>query len=96
MYRFFPILILLSACSETPSEQQSPRLPSRAPSIDLAFCLGDPFAGSIGQPVQTIQAALPERSRVLGPNDLMAQDYRIDRLNVFVDDDGIIENITCG
>ncbi|WP_424831929.1 I78 family peptidase inhibitor [Ruegeria sp.] len=95
MYRFFPILALLSACTDTPEPQVAPTSPQIA-TVDLAFCLGEAFAGSVGQPVSTIQAQLPERSRVLGPNSVATQDYRIDRLNVFVDDAGIIQRLTCG
>ena len=50
----------------------------------------------MGQPVSTIQASLPERSRVLGPDDIATQDYRIDRLNVYVNGAGIIQRLTCG
>ncbi len=95
MYRFIPILILLAACAETSTLQGADLEPEAAP-VDLAFCKGDPFADSIGQPVSTIQASLPERARVLGPNDIATQDYRIDRLNVFVNGAGIIQRLTCG
>lgn len=95
MHRFFPILVLLAACSEPPPPEDIPIEPEAAP-VDLAFCQGDPFAETIGQSVSTIQADLPERSRVLGPNDIATQDYRIDRLNVFVDDTGVIQRLTCG
>ncbi|WP_420585685.1 I78 family peptidase inhibitor [Ruegeria sp.] len=95
MRRFFPVLALLAACAETPPPEDIPLPPEAAP-VDLAFCLGDPFADSVGQPVSAIQAALPERSRVLGPDDIATQDYRIDRLNVFVDEAGIIQRLTCG
>ncbi len=96
MRRFIPILILLAACAETPTAPEDARLAPEAAPVDLAFCEGDAFAGSVGQPVSTIQAALPERSRVLGPDGLATQDYRIDRLNVFVDEGGIIQRLTCG
>jgi hypothetical protein len=95
MHRFIPILILLAACAETPSPEEARLAPEAAP-VDLAFCKGDPFADAIGQPVSTIQASLPERARVLGPNDIATQDYRIDRLNVFVNGAGIIQRLTCG
>lgn len=96
MRRFIPILILLTACAETaPAPEDADLAPEAAP-VDLAFCEGDAFANSIGQPVSAIQAALPERSRVLGPDDIATQDYRIDRLNVYVDDAGIIQRLTCG
>ncbi|EEE36837.1 hypothetical protein RKLH11_671 [Rhodobacteraceae bacterium KLH11] len=90
-----PFLCLLAACGATPETEDPP--PSVETSVvDLAFCKGEPFADSIGQPVSTIQADLPERSRVLGPDDIATQDYRIDRLNVYVSGTGIIEALTCG
>ncbi|MES0825672.1 I78 family peptidase inhibitor [Ruegeria sp. SCP11] len=96
MRHFIPILILLSACAETSPAPEDARLSPEAAPVGLAFCEGDAFADSIGQPVSTIQAALPERARVLGPDDIATQDYRIDRLNVFVNGAGIIQRLTCG
>jgi len=95
MHRFFPILILLAACAEPPAPQDAP-ITSEAAPVDLAFCQGEAFADSVGQPVSTIQASLPERSRVLGPDDIATQDYRIDRLNVYVNGAGTIQRLTCG
>ncbi|MEX0306411.1 MAG: I78 family peptidase inhibitor [Ruegeria sp.] len=95
MYRFFPALILLAACSESPAPQDAALTTDEAP-VDLAFCKGEPFANAIGQPVSNIQAELPERSRVLGPDDIATQDYRIDRLNVYVNGAGTIQRLTCG
>ena len=96
MRRFIPLLTLLAACAETTPSPEEARVAPEAAPVDLAFCLGEPFADAIGQPVSTIQADLPERSRVLGPDDIATQDYRIDRLNVFVDGGGIIQRLTCG
>ncbi|MDA7965379.1 I78 family peptidase inhibitor [Ruegeria sp.] len=93
MRRFILIFVLLTACATPPEPETS--APEPAP-VDLAFCLGEPFADSIGQPVSTIQTNLPERSRVLGPDDIATQDYRIDRLNVYVDGNGIIQRLSCG
>ncbi len=95
MHRFIPILILLAACAAPPAPEEARLAPEAAP-VDLAFCQGDPFADSVGQPVSAIQADLPDRTRVLGPDDLATQDYRIDRLNVYVTESGIIQRLTCG
>ena len=95
MHRMIPILILLTACAETDLPEPAPLEPEPAP-VDLAFCKGEPFAASVGQPVSTIQAELPENARVLGPDDIATQDYRVDRLNVFVDASGVIQRLTCG
>ncbi|WP_050605174.1 I78 family peptidase inhibitor [Ruegeria sp. 6PALISEP08] len=95
MHRFIPILILLAACAETPVSEDARLAPEAAP-VDLAFCQGEAFANSVGQPVSTIRADLPERTRVLGPDDIATQDYRIDRLNVYVNGAGVIQRLTCG
>lgn len=95
MHRFIPILTLLAACAESTVTEDFASAPEDAP-VDLAFCKGEPFADSIGQPVSAIQADLPERSRVLGPDDIATQDYRIDRLNVYVNGAGVIQRLTCG
>ncbi|MEM7089618.1 MAG: I78 family peptidase inhibitor [Pseudomonadota bacterium] len=95
MTRFLPILLLLAACAEPPAPEDTRLAPEAAP-VDLAFCEGDPFVDAIGQPVTSIQANLPERARVLGPDGIATQDYRIDRLNVFVNEAGVIQRLTCG
>lgn len=95
MHRFIPLLILLAACAETTEPVGTATSAENAP-VDLAFCKGEAFAGSVGQPVSAIQADLPERARVLGPNDIATQDYRIDRLNVYVNGAGVIQRLTCG
>ncbi len=95
MRRFIPILCLLSACAETAPVEDIIPTADTSP-VDLAFCKGEPFADAIGQPVSDIQAQLPERSRVLGPDDIATQDYRIDRLNVYVNGAGVIQRLTCG
>lgn len=97
MYRFLMVLPLLAACGGTePVDTGDPGpAPEPAP-VDLAFCDGEAFAGAVGQPVSGIQASLPDKARVLEPDSIATQDYRIDRLNVFVDDSGIIQRLTCG
>ncbi len=95
MLRFIPLLILLAACADTSIPEDVDATPEAAP-VDLAFCQGESFADSVGQPVSVIQADLPERARVLGPDDIATQDYRIDRLNVYVNGAGVIQRLTCG
>ncbi|TMV06929.1 hypothetical protein FGK63_12480 [Ruegeria sediminis] len=95
MYRFVLILTALAACTDTQVPVESVAAPEPAP-VDLAFCKGESFANSVGQPVSTIQSSLPDKARVLGPDDIATQDYRVDRLNVFVDGSGVIQRLTCG
>jgi len=96
MRRFIPLLALLTACAETAPAPEDARPGPEAAPVDLAFCQGEEFTDSVGQPVSAIQSQLPERSRVLGPDGIATQDYRIDRLNIFVDGSGIIQRLTCG
>lgn len=96
MHRFFPILFFLAACAETPPAPEDALVPPEPAPVDLAFCQGEDFSDTVGQPVSNIQANLPARSRVLGPDGIATQDYRIDRLNVYVNGDGIILRLTCG
>lgn len=35
-------------------------------------------------------------SRVVRPGDLTTKDYRVDRLNIMLDDGGLIDNLRCG
>lgn len=95
MRQFIPILILLAACADTSIPEDVAVTPEAAP-VDLAFCQGEAFADSVGQPVSTIQTDLPDRARVLGPDDIATQDYRIDRLNIYVNGAGVIQRLTCG
>ncbi len=95
MLRLIPLVILLAACTDTSIPEDVAATPQAA-SVELAFCKGEPFADSVGQPVSSIQADLPERARILGPDDIATQDYRIDRLNVYVNGAGIVQRLACG
>ncbi|OOG01101.1 hypothetical protein ASPCADRAFT_860 [Aspergillus carbonarius ITEM 5010] len=36
---------------------------------------------------------LPESHRVIKPGDVVTMDYRADRLNIHVDDEGVVQNV---
>lgn len=67
-----------------------------APASPLASCGAAGLAGLVGQPL----AALPDGSwgtlRVIHPGDAVTEDYSPARLNVYLDDAGIIRELTCG
>jgi hypothetical protein len=80
-------VVVLAAC-QSPGAGQSPT--------------EDPCgAGSrqhlVGTPASSLdKSTLPEFSRILHPNTPMTRDYRLDRLNVYVDEGGKISKVTCG
>lgn len=50
----------------------------------------------LNQPLETVETQLPETARILPPGSVMTQDFRPDRLNVNLDEDGVIVRIWCG
>lgn len=84
--------------------------PAPQASIDLvpddeemsATCDAEPVQGLIGQEATeaTVTKATADSGsasvRVLKPGDAATMDFRPDRLNVHVDDAGVIESLRCG
>ncbi len=48
------------------------------------------------QRAQLENIAFSQPHRILGPNDPMTKDYRLDRVNFFLDDSGTVVRIDCG
>jgi hypothetical protein len=81
-------LLALAACQSEPAAPVNEMVKGQS-------CSGTEYQHLIGQPgdkAQSIQGPL----RVLNPGDMMTRDLREDRTNVFLDDSGVIERITCG
>ncbi|MER1968630.1 I78 family peptidase inhibitor [Castellaniella sp. GW247-6E4] len=80
-------LVLLAACqSPTAGLLENPDL-----------CKAGARQSLVGTPISSLdQSALPKLSRVIHPKSAVTMDYRQDRLNVYVGEDGKIEKVTCG
>ncbi len=92
MHRLAPVFLLLAGCADAVEE-----MPAAEPAaIDLSFCKGEGLEDMIGQPVTDNLGRLPEGTRVIGPDTLVTQDYRPNRLNVTTDAAGIVTAVTCG
>ncbi|MFC6686644.1 I78 family peptidase inhibitor [Jhaorihella thermophila] len=63
---------------------------------DLTSCGADALTGLVGRKVEEVRDRLPPEARVLAPNSPMTQDHRPDRVNVALDDDGVIVRFWCG
>lgn len=57
-------------------------------------CGASALQDRVGQPVADFE--FDEDTRIIGPNTAVTQDYRVDRLNVEIDDNDIITRIACG
>lgn len=80
-------LVLLAACHTTGS----------SPAVVDDDCGAARRQNLVGTPVSKLdRSSLPELSRVLHPTTPMTRDYRTDRLNVYVDEAGIISRVSCG
>ncbi len=94
-----PAFLLLSACSGGPAPvAPTSTAGGSAPRAtgELGSCNATGLAGSIGQHVDTVRARLPATHRVLEPGAATTQDFRPERLNVYVSNDAVIEQLTCG
>ena len=89
MLRFLPILPLLAlaACVE-------PTAPP--PPADTDQCKASTLQGLVGQTASVLKTMLlPAGTRVIHPRDAVTMDFRPDRMNVEIGDDGRIARIGC-
>lgn len=60
-------------------------------------CGAAQYADRVGTPLSTFDLSkISAPVRVLAPNSIMTMDHRPDRMNVYHNDKGVIEKITCG
>ena len=62
----------------------------------LASCGADTMQKLLGQNVETATDLIPETARIIPPNSAVTQDYRPNRVNVNLDETGVITRIWCG
>lgn len=92
-----PVLMVMTACAPAPVEElpQDPiagsGLETRAPDT----CNAASFAGLLGQP-RSAAATVPEPKRVVGPGDIVTNEYVANRINIGVNADGTITELGCG
>lgn len=103
--RLFPVLALVVACAPTPEPLPPPVI---GPPADVTpglnekepdTCKAAPLMVHLGQPVAGLQAdaaATGRKLRVIGPGDIVTQEYDSFRVDATVDGAGLVTRITCG
>ena len=85
-----------AALDATASPGASTGAATAASSSPLAECQGEKMQAYIGVPIAQVSKQAPANLRIITPSSVVTQDYRPDRLNVYVDDAGKITRLTCG
>lgn len=63
---------------------------------ELSNCLTEELIGLVGQDEVAARAVVPELARIIPPNSAVTQDFRPDRVNVDLDEKGIVTRVWCG
>lgn len=61
-----------------------------------ASCPTEEQMALVGQDIDAVQETLPEQSRIIPPDTAVTQDFLADRVNVDLDEDGVVIRVWCG
>lgn len=87
-------VLLISACSPTPSEPTAKPVENE---VVVQECDIARFENLIGQPMEIFASGdYPQNTRIIEPGTMVTRDYRADRMNIDIDEAGIITKIWCG
>ncbi len=87
MKKLLLTLPLLAACATAAP-------PGKPISGDACGARG--YAGLVGRPLAATSFPADLNMRLIRPGDLVTADFQADRINLKVDDDGIITEVSCG
>lgn len=89
----FASLALLAACATTDGMSEDDVV-DRSGARECAAQQFQLLLGQLRDEVDT--STLPVPYRIYGPGDAVTMDYRPDRMNVVIGDDGRVERVACG
>lgn len=96
------LLMMLAACATEPSSAPAVPAPNEPEPALTSQCRLLPIADLIGQVADATlleQARIDSgsaRVRVIGPGQMVTQDFQSKRLNVYVDEHNVITKLGCG
>lgn len=90
---------LLSGCGSTPSQPADAQAsvaerPTRCSSDAVSALIGKPASAALLE--QARERAGAEMARQIGPDDIVTLDYQSQRLNLHVDQAGMVRSASCG
>jgi len=95
--------LAMTGCATMSEEEDMPPPPVEQPEIidrtgeEAGLCAAEDFQHLIGQRASEIHTgSLPHPYRIYGPNDAVTMDYRLDRMNIVTDADGLVIRVRCG
>lgn len=59
-------------------------------------CGAENYQALVGTNIAAITLSADLYHRIIGPDTIVTKDYRIDRINFYTDENGIITQIACG
>lgn len=98
----FASLLALGACTTTTPEPPAPAPSGNQPPMAASGCDADAASASIGKAgtpeslEQARVAAGAQVARILKPGQVVTMEYHASRLNMMVDDKGMVKRLTCG
>ena len=92
MTRILLVAMPLMAC--TPQTPPSVEFPGKCSTARLKEFVGKP--STVGLADESLKRANAVTARVIGPGQAVTMDYRIDRLNIYLDGKGNVTRFTCG
>lgn len=83
------VATLVGACTDD--------VPLNGGGIDLpGDCPAADYRGLIGEPLAAVTMPADLNTRVIGPDTMVTMDYVSERMNIYLDESGVITDITCG
>ncbi len=85
--------VVLTACQDETAEAETMPIPT-PPEMACGTEIIEPLIGQPQSALETVE--LPELYRVIGPDMAVTMDHRPNRLNILIDEDGVILSAACG
>jgi hypothetical protein len=76
--------IALAACQPVPED------------VAQGTCPADGYATLVGQPLAAVTLPADLDARIIGPDTVVTMDFDPTRMNIYVDEDGVIQRVACG